>query len=433
MKTKLMLFCLCAFMANTVWAETTLDIESAVHLALERNLSLERSRMESAAAKRKHDRSWNSLIPSLGVGAVAAHPTSITGPLSSVTNVWTPGFSLSASLHLSPSIFADIERTKTDYEAGLLNHAAAQQELEFQVRRLCYQLLLLQANTELMEQNAASAQNRYEQIRVFQRTGQASNLDELSARLDAQTQQTNVRNALTAYENALDSLKQFLMIPPEEHIVLQGSLQTLLKIPPVPEQSIETGISREPLTISVLRKNINALEVQRRGLRTSSYAPSLNLSWNASPLYSDAANDWLDTGGQFSVTLSMKLDNFLPWSPAKERLDSLDDSIAMQQNHLRESIASHQNTVRNLQRNIIQSAETIETLRLNLSLAEETRSMYEASYQKGAADLQSVYSARDRVLLAENQLLSEQYNLAAAILELEKELAVPFGSLMHRE
>jgi outer membrane protein TolC len=196
MKTKVVLLCLFTLFINTVWAETSLDIENAVRIALEKNLSLERSRMESAAAKRKHDRSWNSLIPSLGVGAVAAHPMSITGPLPPETNVWTPGFSLSASLQLSPSIIADIERTKEDYEAGLLNHAAARQDLEFQVRRLYYHILLLRANTELAEQNAVSAQSRYDQIRALQRTGQASNLDELSARLDLQTQQTNVRNAM---------------------------------------------------------------------------------------------------------------------------------------------------------------------------------------------------------------------------------------------
>ncbi|MFP3090743.1 TolC family protein [Treponema sp. TIM-1] len=428
MKTKLILLCVCTLIAHTVLAETTLDIDRAVQIALEKNLSLERSRIESVTAKRKYDRSWNSLIPSLEAGAMAAHSTAITGPLPPEDNVWTPGFSLSASLQLSPSIITDIERTKKDYEAGLLNHAAARQDLEFQIRRLYYQLLLLQANTELMEQNAADAQSRYEQIRVLQRIGQASNLDELSARLDVQTQQTNMRSAVTSYNNTLDSLKYFLMIPPEETIVLRGNLQTLS----VSEKNAQAGINGEPLAAGILRKSISSLEAQRRGLRISSYAPSLNFSWNASPMYSGKTEEWMDSG-QFSITLSMKLDNFLPWSQAKEQIDSLGDSIAMQQNRLRESILSHQNTVRQLQRNIIQSEEAIETLRLNVTLAGETRRTYEDAYRQGAADLQSVYSARNNVLLAENQLLSEQYNLAAAILELEKELAVPFGTFMRWE
>jgi outer membrane protein TolC len=219
------------------------------------------------------------------------------------------------------------------------------------------------------------------------------------------------------------------MIPPEENIILRGNLQTLS----VAEATAWGEAAGEPLTMGVLRKNINSLEAQRRGLRISSYAPSLNLSWNASPLYSDAANDWLDNGGQFSITLSMKLDNFLPWSQAKEQIDSLGDAIAEQQNFLQENLLNHQNTVRTLRRNITQLAQTIETLRLNVALAEENYKMYEEAYRMGATDLQSVYSARDKVLLAENQILSERYNLAAAILELEKELGLLFGTLMRWE
>jgi outer membrane protein TolC len=429
MKTKLVLLCLYILIVNTVGAETTLDIENAVRIGLEKNLSLERSRIESAMAKRKHDRSWNSLIPSLGAGAAAAHPTSITGPLPSEADVWMPGFSFSASLQFSPSIIADIERTKEEYETGLLSYTAARQDMEFQIRRLYYQLLLLRANTELMEQNAASAQSRHEQIRAQQRAGQASNLDELSARLDVQTQQTNVRNAMTAYENALDSLKQLLMIPPEENISLRGDLQDLF----VTGEYARAEIPGDPLTIGILRQTISSLEVQRRGLRISAYSPVLNLSWNASPVYNNGrTGEWMDNG-QFSITLSMKLDNFLPWSQAKEQIDSLSDSIAIQQNHLQESLLNHQNTVRNLRRNIAQSAATIETMRLNVTLAVETLGMYEEAYRRGAADLQSVYSARNNVQLAENQLLSEQHNLIVAILKLEKELSLPFGTLMRWE
>jgi outer membrane protein TolC len=426
MKTKVILLCLSVLIVNNAWTETLLDIETAARIALEKNLSLERSRMESVSAKRKYDRSWNSLIPSLGAGLIAAHPTSITGSLPPETDVRTPGFSLSVSFQLSPSILTDIKQTKEDYELGALNYAAARQDLELQVRRLYYQLLLLQANTNLMEQNAADAQSRYEQIRALQRTGQASNLDELSARLDAQTQQTNTQSAMTVYANALDSLKNLLMIPLEETIILQGDLRTLS----ITEAYPRTETPGASLSIGALQKTISSLETQRRGLRISAYAPSLNCSWNASPLYSD---NWQDTGGQFSVTLSMSLDNFFPWSRTKEQIDSLGDNIALQRNLLQESIMGRQNTVRTLRRNITQSEEAIETLRLNIALAEETLRTYEDAYRRGAADLQSVHSARNNAQLAENQLLSEQYNLAAAFLELEKELAVPFGTCMRWE
>jgi outer membrane protein TolC len=137
----------------------------------------------------------------------------------------------------------------------------------------------------------------------------------------------------------------------------------------------------------------------------------------------------MDPEGQFSVTLSIMLDDFLPWSPAKEQIDTLHDSIAVQQSLLRETLMNSRNAVRQLERNIVQSIETLKTLALNVTLAEETRQMYEEAYRQGTSDFQSLRSVRDNLSFAQNSVLEEQYNLASAILELEKELDIPFGSL----
>jgi hypothetical protein len=340
MKTKI-LFCLCVLIASNVWAEITLDIDSAVTQALENNLSLKRSQMDTQSAKRKYDRSWNSLIPSLGAGAMLAHPTSITDPIPEASDIWTPGFSFSASLSISPAIFANINQTKQEYESGRLNYTAARQELEFQVRRLYYQILLLKANAELADLNIESTQSRYEQTVSLQRAGRASNLDELSARLDVQTQQSNAQNAHAIFQNALDSLKYFLMISMEETVVLQGDLQNFT----VEDWNTTNNISGESMQISVLRQSISTIEAQRRAAQLRSYAPALTFSWNAAPLYIDQLSAWRDASGQFSIALSIKPDNYLPWSPAKEQIDTLNDAIAKQQSLLTETAVNHQNTV----------------------------------------------------------------------------------------
>ena len=422
MKTKLLLLCACAALTHNVWAEKTLDIEGAVQMALEKNLSLERARMESLAAKRKYNRSWNSVIPSLSAGALMARPSSITDPVPA--DVWTPGFSLSASLQVSPSLVTHIAQTREEYTAGRINYEAARQETEFQVRRLYYQILLFRENVELARQNAATAESRYGQINAQRRAGQASNLDELSARLDVQTQKTNTLSAQAAYDNALDSLKYLLMIPAEETFVPQGDLHTFSVIEKDPD--VQGGESPH---ISAQRQAVTVLEAQRKSVRMNSYAPSLNFSWNASPVYNDTSGKWADNGGQFSISLSLKLDNYLPWSQAKEQIDSIGDAIAGQKNALAEAALNHQITLQKLTRNIAQSTETIETLRLNVTLADENHKMYDEAYRKGAADLQSLYAARDSVSMAHNKLLSERYNLIASILELEKELNLDFGTI----
>jgi outer membrane protein TolC len=290
---------------------------------------------------------------------------------------------------------------------------------------LFHQLLLLEANMSLQEEIAASARDRHEQTLARHRAGQASNLDELNARLDAQNQQINFQNSVMGYENALDTLKHLLMIPQEETVALEGSLQGYA----VTGFDREPALSSESMQITALRKSIDVLEAQKRSAQALHYAPSLSLSWGATPLYSDMAGAWSDSS-QFSIMLSMKLDSLLPWSSARGQIGSLNDAISKQQSLLQESELNRQNTLHRLRRNIMQSASTLEALHLNITLAEETFASHEAAYRRGATDLQSVNNARDSLSSARNRLLSEQYSLALLALELEKELNVAFGSLL---
>jgi outer membrane protein TolC len=439
--TLIILILLC-FSAPLVHAQTPLDADTAVRLALENNLSLQRSRLDIAGAKRKADRSWNSLLPSLTASGSVGRATSLIDPVPAGQDEWVPGFSFSAALQLSPVIVTNIQQAGKEYDAGLISYETARQELEFQVRKLFYQILLLQSNVSLMAQNAATARERYEQTLVLRRVGQASRLDELSAQVDLQTQAASLRSAEIQYANALDTLKQLLMLPPEEAITPQGSFMPAWESTPgnsvtvLPQETghslWESGLSPgESGAIAAQRQALKVLEVQRKSARNQAYTPALNLSWNTAPVYSASPisgdKAWMDNG-QFSIALSFNLDNLLPASKAREQIAALNDSITNQQSILQEAILNSQNSTEKLRRNIAQSLDNIETLRLNITLAEETYEMHDEAYRKGAADLQSLRSAQDSLSLAQNRLLEERYNLALAVLELEKEINVPFGS-----
>ncbi|MDR1105981.1 MAG: TolC family protein [Treponema sp.] len=411
------------FSGVPVHGQTILDVDTAVARALEHNLSLKRRGAEMAGAKRRMDHSWNSLVPSLTASGLLGRPTSLTG-LEPGTAAWTPGVSVSASLPLSAVIVSSIGQTKKEYEAGLLGYEEARQNLEFQVRQFFYQLILLKDNVLLAEQNAETAQSRYEQTAGLVRIGQSSRLDELSARVDLENRKSNLRNAEVLYSNAADMVRQFLLIPPEETIVIKdGSFETGHINLDNGEQGEQ---ARESWSIALLRNSLELLEIQRKGAATNACAPVLGVSWETSSLYRDSK--WADNG-QFSVTLSFKLDNLLPWSAARESIHFFDDQIESQRSLLRETILDREYRIRQLQTGIRQSLENIETLRLTVTLTEETCQTCEEVYRRGGADLQSLRQADDDLFLARNSVLEEEYNLACAVLELEKELNIPFGAL----
>ncbi|MDR0706370.1 MAG: TolC family protein [Treponema sp.] len=426
-RNSLLYISLIIFSFAEVWGQDalpqrTLTVDDAVAIALEKNLGLERSALEIAGKKRAGDRYWNSLIPSVSASVGASHPSSITGSLSPEQNGWTSGVSVSASVSVSTAVIENIKKTRADYKAGLLSHELAKRELELQVRKLFYQILLLRANIELASQSLESARARYEESAALARVGQASRLDELSARVDMENQRPKVRSAETLYANALDSFKAVLGIEQETELLLQGNLEYSGGVA-AGEESRNESLG-ESLETAALRQGIKALEAQKKAAWHEAYIPSLRLSWNANPLYRNEA--WNDASGSFSISLGINLDSFLPWSVAKTQLDTLDDSIQSSQLQLDESLRNREDRIRQYERTINQTRETIEALALNVELAESAYAMYGEAYRQGAADYQSLRNAGDSLLQAKNQVQQEYYNLIAAVLDLEKELNIAF-------
>jgi outer membrane protein TolC len=407
--------------------EQSLDVNEAVRIALDNNLSLQRNALDLSGKQRAAARSWNVLIPSLSASALVNHPTSLTGAIPAAQDVWTPGFQASASLTLSAAAIENIKNARAGYEAGTLTFEQARQELELQVRKLFYQLLLLDANRALAVKSLESAQVRYEQSAALARAGQASHLDELSARVDWENQKPNLRNAETAYENAVDAFKVLLGIPGERSLTLNGTLDYEAGVDINETAQAAQTARHESLESAALLKSIETLEIQRRAARNGAYIPSLRLSWNSAPLYSN--DTWQDNAGSFSVSLGISIDNFLPWSTVKTQIDDLNDRINTVWMQLTESRQNQESRIAQYRRTIEKSVETIEALKLNVDLARTTYELYEEAYQKGAADYQRLRDAGDSLLQAQNRVQQEQYNLIAAALDMEKELNIPFGTI----
>lgn len=414
-----MLLAAAAVRAYPQTAALRLTVDRAVQIALDRNLSLQRSALETAGKKRSRDRSWNQVLPALTASAGISHPSSLTGNIPPEGNLWAPGLSLSASLSVSTAVIAQIKKAQADYEAGVLSYEQAKQELEVQVRKLFYQLLLLQGNTELAGQSLESAQARYEQSAALAAVGQASRLDELSARVDLENQRPTLGNAAVVYANALDAFKALLGMDQETPVSLEGTLEYREGKDPAARQQ---GAS---LAIAGAQQTIRALEAQRKAAWHEAYIPVLRLAWNTNPQYRNAS--WNDSSGAFSISLGLSIDNFLPWSAAKTQIDALDDTILSSQLQLTESLRNQEDRIRQYQRNLEQTKASVEALKLNVELAENTYARYEEAYRKGAADYQSLRNAGDSLLQAKNKVQQEQYNLIVTVLELEKELTLPFS------
>jgi outer membrane protein TolC len=405
-----------------------LTVDDAVKLALDNNLSLKRGALDAEGKKRASARSWNMLIPTIRASAQESHPTRFYTELPPGQNNWTTSLSVSSSLTLSVSALETIKKARSDYEAGLLTLEQAKTDVELQTRKLFYQILLYQANVNLAQRNLESAQARYDQSAARAKVGQASRLDELTARVDLEKQRPTVRNTQMLYENALDTFKTLIGLPRGTEITLRGDLGSDESIAGAGAFLERDTAGNGSLETAALQKTIENLEIQRKEAWYQAYLPNLTLQWNPSFQYGN--NAWSEGGSSsFSISVSLNLDNFFPWSASKTKLESLDDSVRSSQMRLAETLRSREDRISQYRRTIEKTMESIAAAKLNVELAQSTYAMYEEAYRNGTADYQSLRNAADSSLQVENQLQQEQYNLISTILDLEKELNVPFGTL----
>ncbi len=401
-------------------AAETLDADTAVQLALKNNLSLQRTKLAADAAKRASDRSWNSLIPT----ATASTTRTLPNEATIGDPEWTTRNALSLSLSLSPSIASEMKQAKLEYESGLIDYSQARRSLELATRKAFAQLLLYEANIDIAERKIETARSRYEETAAKAKVGQASQLDALSAQVDWETLKPTLSTAETAYADALDEFRTLLGLPLDRDLALEGSLETR-----VDAEALAADRIGESSDVAALRKNVEVAAAGKKTVRDSALLPYLTLSYTEAPTYSGEA--WSDAGS-FSVSLGLKLDGFLPWSSTRESMDQYDDSIASLNNQIAEAERASDATVRQLRRSVEKSFGSLEALSLNVSLAEQSYAMYEEAYRKGTSDLQSLKSAGDTLEEARLSVLKERYTLAVALLDLENELNVPFGSIGKR-
>ncbi len=412
---------LAALSAAGLPAETLLSTEKAVELAIKNNLSLQRTKITTDAKKRAEDRSWNVLLPSLNAKAGASHANSdrLSG-----SNDWTPSLTASASITLSPSIGAGIEKLKLDYEGGLIDYEAAKRSLELSTRKSFNQLLLYKATIDINRQKLETAKSQYEQTAARAKIGQVPQLDALSAHVDWETLKPILESSLVNYESALDDFKRMLGLEIDESIVLEGDLAT-----ETPAQAVANAEpSGESMEVAALRKSLEIAAASKKTVRDEALLPYLSLSYSASPTYSSSLEDWYDAGA-FQAAVGIKLDGFVPGSSTQEALDQYDDSIATIASQIQEAQLTSRTSVRQLKRSIEKSFTSLEVQKLNVELAEKSYALHEEAYRKGSSDLQSLKAARDTLEGARLAVMQEYHTLANSILELENELNLPFGQL----
>jgi len=435
---------------STTASPLRLTPDLAVEMAIKNNLNLETARIALDIKKRKSNLAWNQLLPSASIaGTVSRDNVASTSigidfsalpaivPYSITLPQWHLNGMFSATLDFSFALVEGMKSFRLDYEAGLISLEKAKLQIEQGVRKLYNQILLLEANAALLEESYSNYQRQAAIAEANFRAGLAPRLTWLQAQVAAE----NMKPAVYDLENNLHALKgNFALLLGLNYNAPFELQQLSINVTEIPMEVSEliTRASIEKPDIQELRANIMTLKSQKSALTLQQFTPFLRLGWTLSYLFNpllDPFNDNLFTGdnwnkgGNFSVTLGVSINSFLPFTREGQQRKDMEASLQIQNIRLAQTIKETELEIFTKLASLEKILTTVEAQKGAVDLAEQSYRLTEEAYRAGLQDFQSVQSVALALDQAKLQLLTQQFNYLNDLLDLEYSIGVPFGTL----
>ncbi|MDR2841859.1 MAG: TolC family protein [Spirochaetaceae bacterium] len=431
--------------------------DEAVALAIQNNLGLESQRITTQTKKRKSDLFWNAFIPSLGIsGGLTVDnekpPSSMSVPVpippaniiygtanipAEISPVHLMG-QIQIQVGLSIALFEGIKAYRLDYQNGLITYDKVKLQLERDIRKAYYGILLLEEQAKLARESLAIAQDSEESARVNYRAGRSPQLQWLQAQVNAKNLQPQVDQATRGVKLAKSQFSMNMGLP----------LDTELELEPIDDvdsvaalnmgELVKKAIDRKP-DILELKAQLNTVKAQRSAQMYSDLTPTLALSWNSQSVFTQITkpaendiskpDDWNKSGG-FTIALSWTPTNFIPWGTSIQALKDTDDSIKKLSIGLSQAIQGVELDIYNSVNTLEQLRITMEAQEATVELAQRSYSETNTAYRNGLQSLLDVENAQVQLNSARVNLQQQKFNYLQGLVDLEYSIGVPFGTFI---
>jgi outer membrane protein TolC len=415
--------------------------DEAVELAVKNNLGLESVRVGTGTKKRASDLSWNQFIPSVTLGGslsrdnkASTTTVSVMPPIVVENPLWHIGGSVQASLTLNAAMFEALRTLRLTYEGGLISYEKARAQLERDVRKAYYQILLGQENLALLRQSYAAAERQVAMAQANYRAGLAPELTVLQARVSMENLKPTIDQTEHGINLNMASLANYLGLPLDMRFELVPVGEETVFIPLDTAELISRAASGKP-DILELKHQILALESSRRA-RIFSLTPSLTVGWNSNQVF--IRDPWKDSwgnkdswqqSGALTLSLGLQLHSLIPFSPNFQAVKDLDDNIRTAHIGLAQAIRGTELEIYSAVMSLEQARSTVEAMTLTVELAERTYRLTEEAYRAGLREVLEVQSAELELRKARIGVLEQNFNYLKGLIDLEYAIGVPFGTL----
>lgn len=439
-----LLVLLSALMETALFAQDTSDqrtitVEEAVTLAMENNIQLASTAIDVRVKKREAENAWNVFIPNVMASGTMARTnmtemTVQTGnPMMPTATIdleekdrWTAMGNLSISLNLNAALFEGLKMTRQNFEAGKISLVQAQAQTEKNVRKAFYGILLQEGSLKLAKEKFATSEERVKQTKINFSNGLVPELSYLQTQLSVEMQKPTIMDSELNLDQQKNSFAFLLGLPVGTQITLEGAIEPTISSYNV-DELIEKNMGNR-LDLALIQKNIELMNTQIRATTLQRYTPSLSLSQTFMPRLSAIddtwtdVDNWTDSSGSFSLTLSFNLTNLLPFSASGQSLETTRENVRKLELNMNQAAYNAELEIRNLVRKLDKSRTSIAAMGLSVSIAEKAYRLSEQGYRAGTIEYLDLKDAENSLLQAKLGELSEKFNYASTILDLESAL-----------
>ena len=441
--------------------KVVLTVDDAVAYALENNKSLKSAAIDLEMKKRAKMYSWNTFLPSLGVSATASRTTENstydticstiisearlgalekggTFPSSKYDSaVSAAGFSDEEKLHwevIAPNISAQwnfnlamiesIRAAKASYEAGEISWEQTAKEMEVNVKKMFYGLLLQEESLNIQRDKLNNAKARYEQASINYKNGLVPELSVLNSQVNYENQKPEVLSAEQSFKQQKDMFVFLLGLPFGTDIELKGTVDS--KFVEVNADELVSKYLENNDEVRSLKKNIELLNISLNASRFSTFTPSLSVNYGFQPIV--YAGEWNSLGdatdkGSLSFTLVYSnLLDMLPFSANMQKMKDTKQQIAQAELGLEQLVQNTEIEIHTLVDNLYKCQANIEAMMRNVELARKAYNSTLRAYNNGTQELLEVRDSENSLNQARLGLMNEKFNYISALLDLESKL-----------
>lgn len=418
--------------------EKILEVGEAVELAVEHNLMVAMERISLETKKRVKNTTWNYFIPQVSLSASLSRsneppqPFEIPGVIEipAEEHLWNVSFGFSASLTLSASMIYGIKQTIIDYETGEITLDMAERRITRDVKKIFYNIILMQENINLMEQSIDAMKDRYEQAVNNYNNGFVSEYVMLSAQVAYENAKPGLQDMTIAYDTLLMSFKQLIGLDRHEPVTITGSIEPKVIIL---GKSELMDLIEERSDIRLQKKMVQMLK-NVKALKQSMLSPAFTVMFSmdptfqgdpfSDPWFDDIENNWAQYSGRIMFMLTIPVDGFLPYSKSQVDIAGSNDAIKQAELGVIQIRQAAELEIESIYMKLEKSQKALDALKLNVGLAERAYTLAEEAYNAGSKELLEVQNSELELNRAKIEVLKEKYTYIMGLLDLEYALNI---------